>query len=100
MSKLDPLVPTRRRRQREVHAATATLADLPSTDARLLGRLAQHCRQASRLAFEYRSAQDAVTQREVEAQHLVNYGRRWYLCLGPGAAGLAHSPRGPHGCRT
>ena len=70
LSKLDPLVPTRRRRQAgEVHAATATLSDLPSTDARLLGRLAQHCRQASRLAFEYRSAQDAVTQREVEAQH-------------------------------
>ncbi len=70
LSKLDPLVPTRRRQQAgEVHAATATLSDLPSTDARLLGRLAQHCRQASRLAFEYRSAQDAVTQREVEAQH-------------------------------
>lgn len=80
LSKLDPLVPARRRQQAgEVHAATATLSDLPSTDARLLGRLAQHCRQAARLAFEYRSAQDAVTQRDVEAQHLVNYGRRWYL---------------------
>ncbi|MGO4264648.1 MULTISPECIES: helix-turn-helix transcriptional regulator [unclassified Stenotrophomonas] len=80
LSKLDPLVPARRRQQAgEVHAATATLSDLPSTDARLLGQLAQHCRQAARLAFEYRSAQDAVTQREVEAQHLVNYGRRWYL---------------------
>ncbi|HEL2959903.1 helix-turn-helix transcriptional regulator [Stenotrophomonas geniculata] len=80
LSKLDPLVPARRRQQAgEVHAATATLSDLPSTDARLLGRLALHCRQAARLAFEYRSAQDAVTQREVEAQHLVNYGRRWYL---------------------
>jgi hypothetical protein len=79
LSKLDPLVPTRRRQQAgEVHAATATLSDLPSTDARLLGT-AGHCRQASRLAFEYRSAQEAVTQREVEAQHLVNYGRRWYL---------------------
>ena len=41
LSKLDPLVPTRRRQQAgEVHAATATLSDLPSTDARLLGRLA------------------------------------------------------------
>lgn len=80
LSKLDPLVPARRRQQAgEVHAATATLSDLPATDARLLGRLAQHCRQAARLAFEYRSAQDVVTQRQVEAQHLVNYGRRWYL---------------------
>lgn len=80
LSKLDPLVPARRRQQAgEVHAATATLNELPATDARLLGRLAQHCRQASRLAFEYRSAQDVVTQRQVEAQHLVNYGRRWYL---------------------
>lgn len=80
LSKLDPLVPARRRQQAgEVHAATATLSDLPATDARLLGRLAQHCRQAARLSFEYRSAQDVVTQRQVEAQHLVNYGRRWYL---------------------
>ncbi len=80
LSKLDPLVPTRRRQQAgEVHAATATLSDLPATDARLLGRLAQHCRQAARLSFDYRSAQDVLTQRQVEAQHLVNYGRRWYL---------------------
>ncbi|WP_313051612.1 WYL domain-containing protein [Stenotrophomonas cyclobalanopsidis] len=80
LSKLDPLVPTRRRQQAgEVHAATATLSDLPATDARLLGRLAQHCRQAARLTFEYRSAQEVLTQRQVEAQHLVNYGRRWYL---------------------
>lgn len=80
LSKLDPLVPARRRQQAgEVHAATATLSELPATDARLLGQLAQHCRQAARLAFEYRSAQDVVTQRQVEAQHLVNYGRRWYL---------------------
>ena len=80
LSKLDPLVPARRRQQAgEVHAATATLNDLPATDARLLGRLAQHCRQAARLTFEYRSAQDVLTQRQVEAQHLVNYGRRWYL---------------------
>ncbi|OMP37283.1 DNA-binding transcriptional regulator, partial [Stenotrophomonas sp. KAs 5-3] len=113
LSKLDPLVPTRRRQQAgEVHAATATLSDLPSTDARLLGRLAQHCRQASRLAFEYRSAQEAVTQREVEAQHLVNYGRRWYLLawdLGrqdwrtlrvDRMGAVAHPARGPHGRRT
>ncbi|HCR32084.1 MAG TPA: DNA-binding transcriptional regulator [Stenotrophomonas sp.] len=80
LSKLDPLVPARRRQQAgEVHAATATLSDLPATDARLLGRLAQHCRQAARLSFDYRSAQDVLTQRQVEAQHLVNYGRRWYL---------------------
>ncbi|WP_313179727.1 WYL domain-containing protein [Stenotrophomonas sp.] len=80
LSKLDPLVPARRRQQAgEVHAATATLSDLPATDARLLGRLAQHCRQAARLTFEYRSAQDVLTQRQIEAQHLVNYGRRWYL---------------------
>ncbi len=80
LSKLDPLVPALRRQQAgEVHAATATLSDLPATDARLLGRLAQHCRQAARLTFEYRSAQDVLTQRQVEAQHLVNYGRRWYL---------------------
>mgnify|MGYP000879411091 CR=1 FL=1 len=80
LSKLDPLVPARRRRQAgEVHAATATLNDLPATDARLLGRLAEYCRQAARLAFEYRSAQDVVTQRQVDAHHLVNYGRRWYL---------------------
>lgn len=80
LSKLDPLVPTRRRQQAgEVHAATATLSGMPSTDARLLGQLAQHCRQAARLRFEYRSAQDTLTQRDVDAQHLVNYGSRWYL---------------------
>ncbi|WMJ68584.1 WYL domain-containing protein [Stenotrophomonas sp. 24(2023)] len=80
LSKLDPLVPSRRRQQAgEVHAATATLSDLPKADARLLGQLAQACRQAARLAFDYRSGQDVLTQREVEAQHLINYGRRWYL---------------------
>ena len=92
LSKLDPLVPTRRRQQAgEVHAATATLSDLPSTDARLLGRLAQHCRQASRLAFEYRSAQgggDPARGRGAAP------GQLWAALvpagLGSGPAGLAH----------
>lgn len=82
LAKLDPLVPTRRRQQAgQVHAATATLSGMPATDARLLGRLAQHCRQASRLGLAYTSANDVGSRRDVEAQHLVNYGSRWYLLV-------------------
>lgn len=80
LAKLDPLVPARRRRQAgEVHAATATLGVAPSADARLLGLLARACREVALLAFDYRSHAGASSRREVEAQHLVNYGQRWYL---------------------
>ncbi len=66
---------------REVRAATATLADLPSTDARLLGRLA-HCRRGVAAGLRIPQCAGRGHQREVEAQHLVNYGRRWYLLPG------------------
>lgn len=80
LTKLDPLVSTRQRRQAgEVHAATATLSTLPSVDAALLGQLAQACRQGGRLGFDYRAHDGTLSQRQVDAQHLVNYGWRWYL---------------------
>gem|GEM_PF-151090 len=80
LAKLDPLVPARRRQQAgEVHAVTATLSRAPEADARLLGTLARACRQWQRLALDYRARDGRVSQRQVEAQHLVNYGHRWYL---------------------
>lgn len=80
LGKLDPLVPTRLRRQSgQVHAATASLSDPPPTDARLLGQLAQACRGAGRLVFAYRSFAGHGSERQVDAHHLVNDGRRWYL---------------------
>jgi predicted DNA-binding transcriptional regulator YafY len=80
LAKLDPLVPTRLRQQTgQVHAATATLSDLAAPDARLLGQLAQACRLVTRLRFAYRSSEGLMSQRQADAHHLVNYGRRWYL---------------------
>ena len=80
LTKLDPLVPSRRRQQAgEIHAATATLSQKPSVDGQLLGKLAVACRQAAPLAFDYLSHGGAATHRRVDAQHLVNYGRCWYL---------------------
>lgn len=80
LTKLDPLVPRRRRQQAgEIHAATATLSQKPSVDGLLLGKLAVACRQAAPLAFDYLSHAGAATHRRVDAQHLVNYGRCWYL---------------------
>ena len=80
LAKLDPLVPTRHRHEAgQVHAATATLGGLEAPDARLLGRLGRACRQAATLEFDYCSHTGTTTRRRVSAQHLVNYGRRWYL---------------------
>lgn len=80
LTKLDPLVPRRRRQQAgEIHAATATLSQKPSVDGLLLGKLAVACRQAAPLAFDYLSHAGEATRRRVDAQHLVNYGRCWYL---------------------
>lgn len=80
LAKLDPLVPAPRRRQAgQVHDAMATLAQPPDTDARLLATLARACRQRQRLALDYRAHDGHPSQRQVEAQHLVNHGRRWYL---------------------
>ncbi|MET0288479.1 MAG: WYL domain-containing protein [Pseudoxanthomonas sp.] len=80
LTKLDPLVPTRLRQHTgQVHAATATLADLPATDARLLGQLARACRDVTRLEFAYRTSAGEASHRQADVHHLVNYGRRWYL---------------------
>lgn len=80
LGKLDPLVPARRQRQAgQVHAITTTLSDPPATDARVLGQLALACRENALLAFDYCSHHGQASQREVQALHLVNHGRRWYL---------------------
>ncbi len=80
LAKLDPLVPSRqRRRAGEVHAATASVDQQPPSDARHLGLLARACREVATLAFDYASHRGEHSRREVEAQHLVNHGHRWYL---------------------
>ncbi len=80
LGKLDPLVPSRqRRRAGELHAATATVGQSPASDARHLGVLARACREVATLQFQYCSHHGVVSERVVEAQHLVNHGHRWYL---------------------
>ncbi len=80
LTKLDPLVPLRRRQQAgEIHAATATMSGMPSVDGRLLGQLAMACREHAVLSFLYCTHDGVIGPREAEAQHLVNYGQRWYL---------------------
>ena len=80
LSKLEPLVPVRRRHEAgDLHAATSTLSEAPAVDMALLGRLAHACRTRALLAFDYSSHSGTLTRRRVEAQHLVTYLRRWYL---------------------
>lgn len=80
LSKLEPLVPVRRRHEAgDLHAATSTLSEAPAVDMALLGQLAHACRTRALLVFDYSSHSGTLTRRRVEAQHLVTYLRRWYL---------------------
>jgi predicted DNA-binding transcriptional regulator YafY len=50
-----------------------------TADPKALVSIALACRDSERLTFGYRSATDAMTEREVEPLRLVSLGRRWYL---------------------
>ena len=80
LAKLAPLRPGRARHPvGDIHAATSTLSEAPGVGMDLLGQLAVACGSCAALEFVYRRHDGEVSQRQVEAQHLVNYGRRWYL---------------------
>lgn len=49
------------------------------TDPDALVKVAQACRDAERMEFEYTAADGARTRRHVEPLRLVSLGRRWYL---------------------
>jgi predicted DNA-binding transcriptional regulator YafY len=51
----------------------------PAVDADVLAVLAQACRDAERLRFDYTYYQGAASGRHVEPLRLVLLGRRWYL---------------------
>ena len=51
----------------------------PTVDPQHLTVIAAACRDSECLRFAYRSRDGSESRREVEADSLVNYGRRWYL---------------------
>lgn len=70
------------RRVEAVLAATAApewLRGGPAIDPLALATLAQACRDAERVSFDYAAADGARTSREAEPLRLVPLWRRWYL---------------------
>ncbi|MGW2641458.1 helix-turn-helix transcriptional regulator [Streptomyces sp. NPDC001348] len=83
LAKLEQVLPHRlRRRVGALNAFTVPMlrAPLPSAvDPAVLTELANLCRDAERLRFEYRSHDGAIGRRTVEPHRLVCTERRWYL---------------------
>jgi predicted DNA-binding transcriptional regulator YafY len=83
LAKLEQVLPSRlRRRVGALNAFTVPMLrnTLPSAvDPGVLTELANLCRDAERLRFEYRSHDGAATRRSVEPHRLVCTERRWYL---------------------
>lgn len=83
LAKLEQVLPSRlRRRVGALNAFTVPMLrnTLPSAvDPAVLTELANLCRDAERLRFEYRSHDGAPTRRSVEPHRLVCTERRWYL---------------------
>jgi predicted DNA-binding transcriptional regulator YafY len=82
LAKLEQVLPARLRRR--VHALGAYTVPLtyrqPATvDADTLVTIAQACRDAERLQFEYRRRDRETAVRAVEPHRLVSLGQRWYL---------------------
>lgn len=71
-----------RRRMEMLRAATSApvwRSGAPAVDPDALVAVAQTCRDAERLTFDYTAAGGARTHREVEPLRLVPIDRRWYL---------------------
>ena len=83
LAKLEQVLPHRlRRRVSALNAFTVPLLRGPqpsAIDPAVLTELANLCRDAERLRFEYRSHDGASTRRTVEPHRLVCTERRWYL---------------------
>lgn len=83
LAKLEQVLPSRlRRRVGALNAFTVPMLRnaLPSNvDPAVLTELANLCRDAERLRFEYRDHDGAATRRTVEPHRLVCTEHRWYL---------------------
>ncbi|MDC0768820.1 helix-turn-helix transcriptional regulator [Streptomyces sp. HD] len=83
LAKLEQVLPNRlRRRVGALHAFTVPMLRGPqpsAVDPAVLTELANLCRDAERLRFEYRDHDGAPTRRTVEPHRLVCSERRWYL---------------------
>ena len=83
LGKIVQVMPKRLRRQVDaLRSATESGTWAPpveSVDAGVLTTVAQACRDAELLAFEYLAADQERTGRRVEPHRLVSLGRKWYL---------------------
>lgn len=83
LTKVVQVMPTPLRRRMEMLQGATTApgwrSDAPAVDPNSLVAVAQTCRDAERLRFDYTAADGAVTHREVEPLRLVPLDRRWYL---------------------
>ncbi|MEV6327223.1 YafY family protein [Streptomyces sp. NPDC051909] len=82
LAKLEQVLPGRlRRRVSALNAFTVPMLRTPDDriDPAVLTELANACRDAERLRFEYRDHSGAATRRTVEPHRLVCSERRWYL---------------------
>ncbi|MFD6420291.1 helix-turn-helix transcriptional regulator [Streptomyces sp. NPDC060194] len=83
LAKLEQVLPHRlRRRVGALNAFTVPILRDPgasAVDPGVLTELANACRDAERLRFEYRDHLGAATRRTVEPHRLVCSERRWYL---------------------
>ncbi|MFF9196424.1 helix-turn-helix transcriptional regulator [Streptomyces sp. NPDC014779] len=82
LAKLEQVLPGRlRRRVGALNAFTVPMLRTPAdrVDPAVLTELANACRDAERLRFEYRDHAGAATRRTVEPHRLVCTERRWYL---------------------
>ncbi|MFF3336030.1 helix-turn-helix transcriptional regulator [Streptomyces sp. NPDC002888] len=83
LAKLEQVLPSRlRRRVGALNAFTVPMLRGPqpsAVDPAVLTELANLCRDAERLRFEYRGHDGALTRRAVEPHRLVCTERRWYL---------------------
>ncbi|WP_259315389.1 helix-turn-helix transcriptional regulator [Capillimicrobium parvum] len=82
LAKLEQVLPARlRRRVNTLKTVTVPLAFAPreTIEPETLTILAQACRDAERLQFEYRRRDGESATRAVEPHRLVSVGRRWYL---------------------
>jgi predicted DNA-binding transcriptional regulator YafY len=83
LTKIVQVMPSRLRRQVDALAAMTVPADwadsTPNVESGVLTSIAQACRDAERLEFNYSSRVGERTVRLVEPHRLVLLGRRWYL---------------------
>ncbi|WP_079085491.1 helix-turn-helix transcriptional regulator [Streptomyces dysideae] len=83
LAKLEQVLPSRlRRRVSALNAFTVPMLRGPqpsAVDPAVLTELANLCRDAERLRFEYSDHEGAPTRRTVEPHRLVCTERRWYL---------------------